>query len=302
MTHTYEQSRKGAVLAALSGLFYGLLGWFGITLINSGSSVVNMLFWRFSLASLMLFLMFRFYYKLPLLKELKKLSAATLLNFLISILFSSASTVTYFLAAQRVGTGLGMALFFCFPAMVVLLAWLADKKRPTMATFISLIGILIGCSFISSGEEGYFDLYGILFALVSALTYALFIFWNKRTLLRVNSTLATGIVCAGNGFILGLLTFAMSSFSFFVDGSMWVTLIGLSLIATALPMLFLLEGMKYISASLAAIFSVFEPLVTLFIGITVLSEPATAIQLCGAGIILASAILAQKKEKMPTEI
>jgi len=295
--------KKGVMLSAASGLLYGLLGWLGITIINSGSSVINMLFWRFSLASLMLFLMLPLVSRVSLTKELVSMKGPLWLHLGISVFFSSCSTVTYFLAAQRIGTGLGMIIFFSFPAVVVLLSWIYDNQRPSLITLVALIGITIGCILVASGEENtHFDSLGVGFAIFSALAYSLFMFWNKRALHHVNSTLATGLVCAGNGIVLAIIAFSMGSLTWLNGISIWMVLIALSLLATALPMLFLLQGMKYITASLAAILSVLEPLVTLTIGIFILHEPATSLQLVGAAIILTSAVLAQRKSKMPTEL
>lgn len=261
-----------------------------------------MLFWRFSVASLLLFIMLPFTSRVPLRQTLAAMNGSLWKHFAVMILFTSTSAATYFLAAQRVGTGLGMVLFFCFPAIVVFLTWFIDKQRPSLVTALALVGITLGCILVAQSETNYFDVVGILLSIISAVGYAVFIYWSKKKFHPVNSSLVSALVCAGNGVILGIVAFFLGSLDWLHGTSVWLTLITMSLFATALPMLFLIKGMQYITASLAAILSVLEPLTTLIIGMLILDEPATISQLLGAAIILASAVLAQRRSKMPMEI
>ncbi len=49
-----SNEHKGALLAISSGLSYSLLGYFGVTIINEGLSINNMLFWRFIISSILI--------------------------------------------------------------------------------------------------------------------------------------------------------------------------------------------------------------------------------------------------------
>ncbi len=73
----------------------------------------------------------------------------------------------------------------------------------------------------------------------------------------------------------------------------WFYISALGIIATALPIQLLLEGLKHIHASKVAVLSVLEPVVTLIVGITALHESTSTLQLTGAIIILLSAVIIQ---------
>ncbi len=47
-----SNQKTGALYALSSGFCYSLLGYFGISIIQDGSSISNMLFWRFLVSAL----------------------------------------------------------------------------------------------------------------------------------------------------------------------------------------------------------------------------------------------------------
>ncbi len=64
-----------------------------------------------------------------------------------------------------------------------------------------------------------------------------------------------------------------------------------ALFGTVLPVLLLLAGMEYLSASTASIISVLEPIAVLGVGAFMLDEPLQALEIIGALIILSATIL-----------
>src|ERR1700704_3613667 len=108
--------KRGDGFAILSGLLYGLLGYFGMVLIRSGLSPFNLSFWRFFLSLVFLWVIF-------ISQPMKNLS-----NFKEHIkavacgaLFYSGPSTLFFIASQYIGTGQSMVIFFSFPAFVMVL-------------------------------------------------------------------------------------------------------------------------------------------------------------------------------------
>ena len=71
----------------------------------------------------------------------------------------------------------------------------------------------------------------------------------------------------------------------------------MALISTALPILLLLEAMKYISSTKASILSVLEPLFVVIFGVILLDEQISLAEGCGVVIVLAGAMLALRCKK-----
>jgi len=76
--------------------------------------------------------------------------------------------------------------------------------------------------------------------------------------------------------------------------STWVNIFGMAFISTTLPILLLLEAMKYISSTKASILSVLEPVFVVIFGIILLDEQINLTQGFGVVIVLAGAMLTLK--------
>ena len=279
---------RGILLTALSATLYGSIGYFGSTLIHQGMSVADMLFWRFAISSVLL---------LPFLPSLLKNKPdfkALFLLFIFGILFYGCGTAFYFEASKSIGTGLGMVIFFAYPIFVVCMSVFFHKTHLSTITVASLALITLGCIFIACGQDFRADLLGILLATLSGICYALYLFCSKSTSLKVEPLLATFVVCLGSAAAFVFYRFlAQDSFYWPTTSFAWSHIFLFALVGTVLPVLFMLVGLKTLSAGKASIISVLEPVTTLAVGALILHEAITPIQLLGAVIILSSAIIVQ---------
>jgi drug/metabolite transporter (DMT)-like permease len=257
--------KKGTWFAVCSGLLYGLLGYFGMSIMETGFSVYNLSFWRFSIA--LLFLIAITAHQTPKMSR----SLSQYLHVLINgAIFYSAPSTLYFIASEYVGTGQAMVIFFTYPFFVMLLNWLLEKRPIQPHYFLSFILILFGLVLLVDLGNIAFDFVGIGLSLVSSFAYAIYIFVSKRAALPpLPSTMMVSLGCAVTAGIFALF-----------DGSLrwpthlqqWLYIVGIGIICTALPILLLLEAMKHISSDKASLLSVLEPVFTVFFGVLLLGE------------------------------
>lgn len=285
-----DRSTQGILLTALSGVLYGTIGYFGHHLMAQGFSVQDLLCWRF-LFSALLMLPFVAYQKTTSALPKAKLSSLAFL-FVLGGLFYGGSSMFYFEASKFVGTGLAMVLFFTYPIFVVGFSSLIHKSQTSRATWISLALIVLGCLLISISGPVIFDLKGVILGLLSAITYAIYVFWSQGVSRSMPNSLSTFVVCLGT-FVFSTLTLLLfqSQLTLPTNSGAWMLMVLFSGIGTILPVMFLLAGMKFISAKKASIISVLEPVTTLFVGIAVLGEPLSLWQTCGVLMIFSSAII-----------
>ena len=129
-----SQKRKSLIgfsLVGLASVLFGSLGYFGLEIMKSGLVVEEMLFWRFSISTILL---------LPfmLLEKFKPISLKTFSLIVFCVAVYSFGAWIYFLAVVEIGTGLSMVLFFIFPVIVCLLNWSVKGEKSSYTTFISL--------------------------------------------------------------------------------------------------------------------------------------------------------------------
>lgn len=285
-------SMWATLLVALSGTLYGFLGYFGTKILNEHFTLSAMLFWRFFTAFLWMFFF-------AIVKR-EKLTAGLIANksvalkvFLIGSLFYSVSTAFYFTAAQYAGTGLAMVIFFSYPVFVAIYAWLTKKGKANIIAVGSLITIVLGLVLLKGHGTYAVDIMGIIFSIISAVFYALYVINSKHNANRISSNLLTILICLGNASVFFTISCVTQSFVFPHTLTAWVHILALGIFATALPIQLLFEGLRYISSLKASILSVLEPVITMIVGAILLNESMSSLQLIGVIIILLGATLIQ---------
>ncbi len=274
--------KRGTLLAVASGLLYGLLGYFGMNILNSGLSVYNLSFWRFAIASL--FMAFIFFVKHNQGGSLRQHLEAMI----VGGIFYTIPGVLFFMASQLIGTGQSMVIFFVYPAFVMVLNWIINKQPIKLSYCWSFLVILVGLILLVDLSELSFDLAGISLSLLSALSYAIYIFLSKKaTISAINSTFMVSLGCAGCALVLAMLD---NSLVVPTEISQWINILGLGIVCSAVPILLLLKAMKYIATDKASLVSVLEPVFTVIFGVILLGEVMNFNNVIGVIMILVGAM------------
>lgn len=282
---------RGAVLVALSGLLYGFMAFFGTQLIHVNLTVSTMLFWRFFLAMVWV-LVSTLCQKKNIFRNLPSYSTLLQIILLGGVSYSLGS-VFFFLASKDTGTGVAMVIFFCFPVFVMLFSWMTKSWRMNIHAAGSLLAILAGLILLKGRGTHSLSLIGISFAIIAGMSYAIYVIYSKNNIKNIDSALLTFLVCLGNSLVFFILSCSTKSFYIPETLHAWIYICALGIIATAIPIQLLLDGIKYISPIKASILSVLEPIVTLLVGVALLNESMTNLQAMGIMIILFGAILIQ---------
>ncbi|MDI9818815.1 MULTISPECIES: DMT family transporter [unclassified Legionella] len=282
----------GALYAALSGLFFGLIGYFGVSVMNAGISVYTMLFWRFFISGLfMVFLLLpRFRGSQPYFS-----SKETIKVVFDGAAFYGTCSILYFIATKYIGSGLAMVIFFTYPAIVMLINFIFYKQKVNNYYYLALVIIFIGMAGLVNGSEFHFNFMGIGLSLLASLLYALYIISSKNS--PVPALLSTLLVSIGAMLICLFAALAEHSFLVPLDYHVWFNILGIGIICTALPIVLLLNGLKHISAVQASILSVLEPVFVVIFGILLLGEKINFIQAAGVATLLTGALLALLTQK-----
>jgi len=280
-----SDEQRGSLYAVISGLCYGFLGYFGVNLMNADLSVTNMLFWRFFLAAL---------FMLPIVVlQYKNIFSSFKENLKIvfyGMAFYSTSAIAYFIGSKYIGTGLTMVVFFIYPAIVMLFNCILYNAKISKMYYLAFSMIIIGVVLLADLQELELDFLGIGFGILSALCYACYVVGSKRSNVSpVASTFMVSIGC-----MVTCLIFSCLECSFFVPtySNNWINIVGMALVCTALPILLLLEGLKYISSEKASMISVLEPVFVVIFGIILLGETVSNMQIIGTVTVLSGALTA----------
>ena len=277
------KQQRGVLYAVSSGLCYGLLGYFGISLMNSGLSISNMLFWRFTIATLFMCVIL-----IPKYKTIFNSYKKNLLFIVYGIVFYTSSAMFYFMSSKHIGSGLAMVIFFTYPTIVMMFNVLFHKMVLRNTYYISFFIIIIGMICLANANKLTFNILGISLGILAAFLYACYILASKRT--HIAPSISTLMVSLGSMISCLIASYVYDTFNIPNGFNEWFNIVGMGTLCTAIPILFFLQALKYISSEQASMLSVFEPIVVLIFGVILLGEKISIIQIAGAIIILSGAI------------
>jgi drug/metabolite transporter (DMT)-like permease len=208
-----------------------------------------------------------------------------------------------FLGLQYVTAALERLILFLNPTIVLLLSAAIFKRRITrhdlMAIGLCYAGIALVFGHDLSTQSSNVAL-GSFWVLLSAITYAIYLIGSGRLVGRVGSirfACYAGLVSCAAVIAQYLVVRDIAGIFSQPAPVYWLTLL-MAAVSTVLPIVLMSEGIRRIGASHASIISSVGPIATIFLGAIFLAEPITALQLIGAGLVMAG-VLAISLQKKP---
>jgi len=211
-------------------------------------------------------------------------------SFLGAILYVSSS-ITDFIGLLYISASLERAVLFTFPIYVFLLS--SDLSRITFSKVILIVSTVLGLAimFNPTVDNHLIDtLIGISLVLLSAVFWALFIIYSKRTVSNISPTIFTSTYMC--------ITTVLLLFGFIIDSKNFTTfltlqthtmiyLVFLAIFCSIIPSYLMSFGLKRINASLAAVISAMGPIVTLALDVVILNHNLALNEIIGAIIVTA---------------
>ena len=211
-------------------------------------------------------------------------------SFFGAILYVSSS-ITDFIGLLYISASLERAVLFTFPIYVFLLS--SDLSRITFSKVVLIVSTVLGLAimFNPTVDNHLIDtLIGISLVLLSAVFWALFIIYSKRTVSNISPTIFTSTYMC--------ITTVLLLFGFIIDSKNFTTfltlqthtmiyLVFLAIFCSIIPSYLMSFGLKKINASLAAVISAMGPIVTLGLDVVILNHNLALNEIIGAIIVTA---------------
>lgn len=207
------------------------------------------------------------------------------------------ASILDFWGLQHINAGLERLILFLYPTLVVVLgAWLSRRtvaRRERWALALSYGGIAL--AFLSdlrlAADRGALIL-GSALVFGSAVSYALYLLASGDTIARLGSrrTAAYGMLIS-TVLVLAQFAFTQPLAALRQPWPIYGLALAMAVFSTVLPAVLLAEAIKRIGAGRVAMIGSAGPIITIYLGVVLLGEPATAVQLLGAGLVLAGVLL-----------
>ena len=214
----------------------------------------------------------------------------------------------YFVAIERLYVGIALLIEFTAPIWILLFLRFVLKKHVPKGLWYAIALAFTGLLMITQIWSGLsVDQIGLLAALFDALALAgYFLIGDLLGKTKSSGAIATwgfGVASAVLFFVLPIWSFPfealdneLSLLGRFEDYTLpgWVLVLWIVVMGTIAPYLFVIAGLKLMSASTASIFGMIEPVLAGIFAWWWLSESLTTIQLIGGLIVLAGIAIADR--------
>ncbi|MGM0445653.1 MAG: DMT family transporter [Bacillota bacterium] len=279
-----DKSILGSTYGLLSAVGFGTVPILALFAYDGGINVFTLLFLRFSLAALLLFIYIYFS------KTKIEISKKELLKiFVMGGLFYSLFSFCYFSAIQYIPASLAVLIFYTFPFIIAGLSYFLGL-RLTFKIIIAIVISFIGLLFVLGKTGGEISGIGILLASGAAVFYAVYTLYGDYLLKDIPLLTTIAIVClfAALSFLtVGLVT---NNIQFSFASSTWLPIIGISVVSM-LGFLGFFQGIKLTSPTSISALSMIEPIVTIVLSIIFFGDSFNYLQIFGAVLVLGGSFL-----------
>ena len=274
---------KGIICGILAAVCYGTNPFGALPLYEEGVNTASVLFYRFSMAVLMLAVM--------LIVERKSFSVTkgelkTLAS--LGALFA-VSSITYYQSFHFMDAGIASTILFVYPVMVAVIMATFFKESVTLSTVSAIILALLGIGLLYRGGEGAtLSTMGIILVMLSSLSYAVYIVIVNQSSIRMSSlklTFYVLLIC-----MMCLLAYSFTSpdlhFQLPPSPRAWFYACWLGLVPTILSLVLMTIAVHEVGATPTAIMGALEPLTAVTIGVLLFGESLTLRLMIGIVLIL----------------
>jgi drug/metabolite transporter (DMT)-like permease len=214
--------------------------------------------------------------------------------------FFAVDLICWHHSIAAVGAGLATVLANVQVVLVGVLAWLLLGERPDRRSIgsvpVVLGGVVLISGVVGTGAYGHDPALGVVYGLATALAYSGFLLILRRgnTDLRrpagplFDATLSATVVCLPAGWAIGGLDLVPG-------GKAQAWLITLALSSQVLGWLLISVSLPRLPALLTSIVLTIQPVGSVLLGVVLLSEHPSAVQLAGVVVVLAGVVLATVK-------
>lgn len=277
---------RGTAYAILSAVIFGLNPLWAQTIYANGGNAMSLAFYRMVFGALLgagLCLLLK--------RQGIRVDRLNLRKLFICAAGYACTPMLLLSSYNYLDSGMATTVHFVYPVLVILGCAVFYHERISRLKAVCMVLCVLGILLLYAPGGGA-SLIGIAIALFSGVTYAFYTVYLAKSGLQELGMLTLmfwlhlfGLVYAGPAVFLG------RSFTADFSLNIWMLVIFFAVCNSGLAVTLFQLGTRYVGPQKTSLFSTFEPLTSVLVGIFVYQEAVTFRTLCGMLCILASVIL-----------
>ena len=278
---------KGFIYGAIAAASYGMNPLFALPLYAAGMNVDTVLFYRYFFATIVLGILMKMQH------QSFALHKADVLPLVIMGLLFSFSSLLLFMSYNYMDAGIASTILFVYPVMVAVIMGIFFKEKISAITVFSILLALSGIALLYQGDGNKpLSTLGIIFVLLSSLSYAIYIVGVNRSSLKNLPTAKLTFYALLFGIIIYVVRLDFCTALQPVPAPLlWVNVFSLALFPTIISLIAMTLSIHRIGSTPAAILGALEPVTALFCGVVVFGEQLTPRIMLGVLMILTAVTL-----------
>ena len=278
---------KGFILGAIAAASYGMNPFFTLPLYSAGMSVDTVLFYRYSLAVIVLGIMMKFQ------KQSFAIKRVDVLPLCIMGLLFAFSSLFLFMSYNYMDAGIASTILFVYPVLVAIIMAVVFKEKVSPITMFSIALAFVGISMLCKSPGGQtLSLVGITFVFLSSLSYAIYIVGVNRSSLKDMpiAKLTFYVLLFGLSVYVVRLQFC-TELQVIPTPMLWINAVSLAVFPTVISLVTMTKAIHYIGSTPTAILGALEPVTALFFGVLVFGEQLTPRIILGILMVITAVTL-----------
>lgn len=277
--------KKGILAVVGASILYGIMPVFTKRVMLEGLNSASTVFFRLFFAALFSFIFIK-------IKGISlKVTKAQLIQLALFGGIAFGCTAAFLTAAYAyIPIGLATMLHFTYPLFVTIVMTVVYKEKLSGAKVLSCLMALAGLGLMADFSK--LSVVGILIAVASGVTYAIYVIANKKG----NFSTLSGIVVifyvnSFSAVIFGLKALISGQLMAPPNFTALFLLIIIAIFCTVIALLLLTIGVRILGASNAAVLNMLEPITSVVAGFVVYHEALSMLSLIGCSLVVASSIV-----------
>lgn len=283
----FSAKTKGFTCGIIAAVTYGMNPLFTLPLYEEGLNADSVLFYRYGLAIVLLALLMKWK------GESFRLQKKEIIPLVLAGLIFSSSSLLLFLSYNYMDAGIASTILFVYPVLVALIMMICFHERISPIVWGGILLALCGISFLSKGTDGApLSLVGLVFVLLSSLSYAVYIVGVNQSILKNISIMCLTFYALVFGVLIYVvrLDFCMNLVPVRSVGG-WCNVLALASLPTVVSLMCTTTAIHHIGSTPTAILGALEPVTALFFGVTLFHEQLTPKIMLGILMVLTAVTL-----------
>lgn len=272
---------KGIICGIVAAITYGTNPLGALHLYEDGINPNSVLFYRYSLAVIILGGLI-FLQKKSFLISKKEISVLAVLGVIFAM-----SSITLFASFKYINAGIACTMLFIYPVMVALIMAIFFKEKITLITVLSIVLSLTGIGLLYKDDSGAaLSTFGIVLIMLSSLAYSVYIVIVNKSSISVPPLRMTFYVMVFGTITILIYSFFTEPIQKLTTPEMWGWTLMLAILPTIVSLILMVIAVKELGSTPTAIMGALEPVTAVIIGIIIFHDPFTSRLALGILLIL----------------